>query len=172
MFSLIKTALKIHAHTTTPAENDALDDIAIIYLGAPLSGHKYGLYTKLTFPSVFTIAIVTAFFSGVCPSTCPHHDMQILLTPYVAAVKIIIATYLAATLVVLILKMKPTIAITFETVICQVRSLYLPELQQTRILVKQAKRYGGHVRTRVIVVLKPKVLTTLGKKFLNPFAVR
>ena len=31
---------------------------------------------------------------------------------------------------------------------------------------------GGHVRTRVIVWLKPSVPTTVGKKFVKPFAER
>lgn len=37
---------------------------------------------------------------------------------------------------------------------------------------KPAMRYGGQVRTRVIVWLKPSVSTAVGKKFLNPFAAR
>lgn len=71
-----------HAIATTPNEKAALDDIAITYLGASLSGHRYGLYTNETFPRVLTIANTTAFFSGVWPSTDPHHESTMLFTPY------------------------------------------------------------------------------------------
>lgn len=56
---------------------------------------------------------------------------------------------------------KPTIATKSPTVICHVRSCSRPELQPVKMPAAPASRNGGHVRTRVIVVLKPRVLTTL-----------
>ena len=64
------------------------------------------------------------------------------------------------------------IARAFERVMCHVRSLNRPEDQETRTEAKVATRKGGQVRTRVMVVLKPRVFTTVGMKFLNPFAER
>lgn len=53
---------------------------------------------------------------------------------------------------------KPAMAINFATVICHVRSLYFPEEMDHMIEIPPAIKYGGQVSTRVIVVLKPKVL--------------
>jgi hypothetical protein len=52
-------------------------------------------------------------------------------------------------------------------VICQVRSCIRPELQPVMIPATPAKRNGGHVKTRVMVVLKPRVLTTLENKLTS-----
>ena len=57
---------------------------------------------------------------------------------------------------------KPTIATDLEAVMCQVRSLNLPDNQDTRIVLAPAMRYGGQVRTRVIVRPKSRVSTTVG----------
>jgi hypothetical protein len=54
----------------------------------------------------------------------------------------------------------------------QVLSLNLPEDHDHPIEINPAIRYGGQVRTRVIVSLNPRVWTAVGKKFLNPFAPR
>lgn len=64
------------------------------------------------------------------------------------------------------------IAMPFEIVICQVRSLNFPDDHETITDAKVATRKGGQVNTRVMVVLKPRVFTTVGMKFLNPFALR
>ena len=66
----------------------------------------------------------------------------------------------------------PTVATALEAVMCQVRSLSLPLDQETAMVMAPARRYGGQVRTRVIVEEKPRVWTTVGKKFLKPLAAR
>ena len=81
--------------------------------------------------------------------------------------KITMATYLPARFRVAKAAMKPTVATILEIVMCQVLSLNLPEDQDTAMVIKPAIRYGGHVRTSVIVLLKPRVLTTVGKKFYD-----
>lgn len=63
-------------------------------------------------------------------------------------------------------------AIALQTVMCQVRSLYLPDVRETTMVKIPASKYGGQVRTSVMTGLKPSVLTTEGKKFLKPFALR
>lgn len=75
------------------------------------------------------------------------------------------ATYRPARLSVAKAATKPTVATDLDMVMCQVRSLNLPEDQDTAIVMKPAIRYGGHVRTSVMVLLKPRVFTTVGKKF-------
>jgi hypothetical protein len=67
--------------------------------------------------------------------------------------------------------MKPTIATAFESVMCQVRSLKRPDDQDTATDTKAEMRYGGQVKTRVIVRLKPNVCTTVGRKFLKPLQI-
>jgi hypothetical protein len=59
---------------------------------------------------------------------------------------------------------KPITAITSPRVMCQVRSCRRPELQPTMMPAAPARRNGGHVMTSVMVVLKPRVFTTVGKK--------
>ena len=66
----------------------------------------------------------------------------------------------------------PIVATALEMVMCHVRSLNLPLLHETAIVTAPAIKYGGHVRTRVIVSLNPSVWTTVGKKFLKPLAAR
>lgn len=56
---------------------------------------------------------------------------------------------------------KPMIATVLLTVMCHVRSFHLPDVIEMRMVTKPATRYGGQVSTRVIVVSKPRVLTTL-----------
>lgn len=56
---------------------------------------------------------------------------------------------------------KPIVATALEMVMCHVLSLNLPEDQETAIVTKPAMRYGGQVRTKVIVSLKPRVSTTV-----------
>ena len=56
----------------------------------------------------------------------------------------------------------PTTATALETVMCQVLSLSLPEDHETRIVTAPAIKYGGQVKTNVIVVLKFSVFTTEG----------
>ena len=68
--------------------------------------------------------------------------------------------------------MNPAIAKSLEMVMCHVLSFILPEEYATRIVTIAERRYGGHVNASVTVVLNPKVLTTVGRKFLNPLALR
>lgn len=56
----------------------------------------------------------------------------------------------------------PIIATDFEAVMCQVRSLNLPDIHDTKIVEAPAIRYDGQVRTSVILVLYPSVCTTVG----------
>jgi hypothetical protein len=60
---------------------------------------------------------------------------------------------------------KPTVAIPIMTVMCQVRSLNLPDEMPTQMPTTPATSEGGAVSTRVIVVLKPSDETTVGKNF-------
>ena len=53
-----------------------------------------------------------------------------------------------------------------------VLSLYLPEDRPTTKPKNPDTRYGGQVKTRVIVRLKPRVPSTVGKKLLKPQAER
>jgi hypothetical protein len=54
---------------------------------------------------------------------------------------------------------------------CHVRSCSLPELQPKKIPAAPAKMKGGQVITRVMVLLKPRVLMTVGKNELNEQAL-
>ena len=58
----------------------------------------------------------------------------------------------------------PTNAVPMQAVICQARSLNLPEEIPTRMPKAPDTRYGGHVKTRVTVLSKPRLPTTVGKK--------
>ena len=59
--------------------------------------------------------------------------------------------------------MKPMMATIMDMVMCQVRSLRLPDEYANRTEAAAAVRYGGHVMTNVIVDEKPRVLMTVGK---------
>jgi hypothetical protein len=89
---------------------------------------------------------------------------MILLMPNENVTKIKIATKRAAMLVVTAGMMKPTMMRDLQIVMCQVRSLYLPEVYDIAIAIPAASRYGGHVSARVVVVLYPRVRTTVGRK--------
>lgn len=77
------------------------------------------------------------------------------------------ATYRAAVLSVEAARTKPATAMERPTVICHVRSWTRPEFHPKRIPAAPAKMKGGQVMTRVIVVLKPSVLTTLTNELAN-----
>jgi hypothetical protein len=83
------------------------------------------------------------------------------LTEYAPIGKMKHATYRAAVFIVLAAMTKPTIDTMRPTVICHVRSCIRPEFQPVNMPAAPATRNGGQVRTRVIVRLKPRVLTTL-----------
>jgi hypothetical protein len=83
---------------------------------------------------------------------------MMLFTAYVPMEKTNMAKYRTPVFRVEQPRTKPVIAINFATVMCHVRSLYRPEDIDQRIETMPAIRYGGQVRTRVIVVLKPSVL--------------
>ena len=89
--------------------------------------------------------------------------MMTELTEYAPIAKMKQATYLAAVLSVAAATAKPTMAIPRPAVMCHVRSWYLPELQPKAMPAAPAKMKGGQVRTRVMVVSKPRVLMTLLK---------
>ena len=65
---------------------------------------------------------------------------------------------------------KPAIATAMPAVMCQVRSLNLPELRAVITQAAADTRYGGQVNTKVMFREKPSVLTTVGKKELKPVA--
>ena len=140
----------------------ALLDMAITYRGSSLFGQRYGVHMKLIFIMVVTILMATAFFSLVWPQTLPHQPNIKLFTPYVPMVKMTIDTYRPARSRVAAAAANPTVATALEMVICQVRSLNRPEDQETITVMTPAMRYGGQVRTRVTVVLRPSVSTTVG----------
>lgn len=64
----------------------------------------------------------------------------------------------------------PKTAIALATVICHVLSFFRPECHDQITETMPAIRYGGHVSTSVISLLKPSVCTAVGKKFLKPLA--
>jgi hypothetical protein len=76
--------------------------------------------------------------------------------------KTIIAKYRAPILRVAQPRTKPRIATLLAIVMCHVRSLYFPEDHDQYTLIAPAIRYGGHVKTKVMVVSKPRVSTTVG----------
>lgn len=95
---------------------------------------------KEAFITVVTIEIATAFFSLVCPQTLPHHPRIKLLTPYVPIVKTTMLVYRPAVSSVAQAAAKPTVATAFEIVMCHVRSLNLPDDQETKIVTAPAIR--------------------------------
>ena len=127
---------------------------------------------KLALAIVLTIAKALAFFSFVCPQVLLTQPRMILLTAYVPTAKTHMEKYLAPVLSVAQPSTKPKMATALAAVMCQVRSLKRPLDQDQAILMAPAIRYGGQVSTRVIVSVKPRVSTAVGKKFLNPLAAR
>lgn len=75
--------------------------------------------------------------------------------------------YRAATFIVAQDMMKPISAAPIHTVMCQVLSLYFPDVKPTTTPNNPEIRYGGHVKTSVMVRLKPRLPTTVGKKLLK-----
>ena len=86
--------------------------------------------------------------------------------------KTIMAKYRAPVLRVAHPRTNPKMATLFAMVICHVRSLNRPDDQDHATEMIPAIRYGGQVRTSVISLLKPRVSTAVGKKFLNPLAAK
>jgi hypothetical protein len=68
--------------------------------------------------------------------------------------------------------MNPTMAAPMQTVMCQVLSFKRPDDRPARYPTMPETRYGGHVKTRVIVLLNPRAPMTVGKKLLNEQADR
>ena len=87
--------------------------------------------------------------------------MMTELTEYAPMAKMKHATYRAGTFMVEGAMMKPMMAVVSPTVMCHVRSCRRPELHPQRMPAAPATMKGGQVRTRVTVVLNPKVLMTL-----------
>lgn len=146
---------------------------------------------KLTLATELTMLYAEAFFSCVCPQVLPTQPRIMLFTAYVPIVKTNIAKYRTPVLSVAQPVTNPAIAIILATVICHVLSLNRPDDIDQKMDVRPAMRYGGHVSTNVMVVLKPRVLHTSSqlpprrnlvmpvltrqpweKKFLNPLAAR
>lgn len=71
------------------------------------------------------------------------------------------AIYRPAVFNVLAAMTNPTMATRSPPVICQVRSCMRPELHPVRMPATPAMMNGGQVKTSVIVLLKPRVFTTL-----------
>lgn len=64
--------------------------------------------------------------------------------------------------------MKPTMTMHLQMVMCSVRSFQRPDVHAMAIPMPAARRYGGHVRTRAMVLLSVRVLMTVGRKFWKP----
>lgn len=94
------------------------------------------------------------------------------LTAYAPDAKRKQAMYRAAMSSVAQEMMKPTSAAPILAVMCHVLSFSLPDDQPTATPTTAETRYGGHVSTRVMVLLKPKLPITVGKKLLNEQALR
>jgi hypothetical protein len=69
-------------------------------------------------------------------------------------------------------KTKPEMVIDLAMVMCHVRSFIRPEFHDQYTENAPAIKYGGQVRTGVIVVLNPRVSSSVGKKFMDPFAAK
>jgi hypothetical protein len=174
--------LTTHAVRAVAAEKAALEYIAMAYLGASLFGQRYylwvstksnvwngneywiltGVQMKLAFIIVETIPIAADFFSLVWPQVEPTHPRMRELTAYVPIQNTTMAKYRTPMLSELAPIMNPIMATDFDAVMCQVRSLNFPDSHETRMVDAPAIKYGGHVRTRVMVSLKPRVSTTVG----------
>ena len=113
-----------------------------------------------------------AFFCIVWPSVADTQPRIHELTAYTPIEKRKHATYRAAMFKVDAAMTKPVKATPMPAVICHVLSLKRPELMPYRGPMIAAATKGGHVRTRVMVWLKPSVPTTVGKKLVKPFAER
>jgi hypothetical protein len=103
----------------------------------------------------------TAFFSLVWLSVEDAHPIMTELTEYAPIGKMKHATYRPAVFNVLAAITNPMIDTKRPIVICHVLSCIRPELQPVKIPATPARIKGGQVRTRVMVRLKPRVLTTL-----------
>lgn len=103
-----------------------------------------------------------------------NHSLPMMheLTAYAPDAKRKQAMYRAAVSSVAQEMMKPTSAAPILPVMCHVRSFNLPEDQPTATPTTAETRYGGHVSTRVMVLSKPKLPTTVGKKLLKEQALR
>ena len=112
-----------------------------------------GVQIKLAFANVLTIASAVAFFSFVCPQVLDTHPRMMLFTAYVPIANTTIAKYRAPVLSVAQPSTKPKTATDFAIVICHVLSLNRPELQDQNTEMNPAIKYGGQVRTNVIVLL-------------------
>ena len=67
---------------------------------------------------------------------------------------------------------KPIMATPMQPVICHVRSLNFPDERPTKTPTPPDTKYGGQVSTKVMVLLKPRLPTTVGKKLLKLHALR
>jgi hypothetical protein len=79
------------------------------------------------FAMVLTIAREHAFFSFVCPQVADTQPRMMELTAYVPMAKTTMAKYRAPVLRVAAARTNPKMATSFAEVICQVRSLNLPD---------------------------------------------
>ena len=119
-----------------------------------------------------TIESEIAFFSVVCPKVAETQPKMTELTAYAPDAKRKQETYRAAVFMVTQEMIKPTMANPMLIVMCQVRSFSFPEVRPTKYPTKPETRYGGQVRAKVMVLLKPSEPMTVGKKLLNEHAER
>jgi hypothetical protein len=126
----------------------------------------------VAFAEVFISERAAAFFSCVCPQVAVTQPIMIELQAYAPVQNRKQLKYRAPTFVVIQEMMKPTAANAIDKVICQLRSLRLPDDMAQRTETMPDTKYGGQVMTRVIVVENPSALMTDGKKELNPFDAR
>lgn len=129
LFSLFSQNLITQAPVAVAIENAALAVRAGTYRGASPSGHRYGVQINETLAIVLTIAKLLAFFSFVCPHVLLTQPRMMLLTAYVPMENMTMAKYLAPVLRVAQPRTKPKTATALAAVMCQVRSLYLPDCQ-------------------------------------------
>lgn len=107
------------------------------------------------FPSCasrFTMAVAHALFSGVSLSTDAAHEYTIELAAKQPEQYRNAAKYRAGTLSVATEMMKPTMAVSMGTEMCQPRSLLRSLEYATAKETIAPTRYGGAVRARVVVV--------------------
>ena len=107
--------------------------------------------------------ILTAFFSLVCDNVDEAHPMMTELTEYAPSGNMKQATYRPAVFRVAAAMANPRIENVKPAVMCHVLSCNFPEDQPIAKPPAPASRNGGHTITSVMVVLKPRVLTTLDR---------
>ena len=81
------------------------------------------------------------------------------------------ARYLGAIFVVEMAMTLAMMVIKKGQMMCKVRSCFLSECQPLTVIARTHRRYGGAVMARVVVRLKFKPATTIGKKLVTEAAI-